>query len=159
MKRRIRRGGARRGADPRTAGHAAGRALGVDLEARPAGEKPNEGLNGMLCRRGGVRRSSAERGAGALRPCRAHGFLWRGLTWASARRTRSSPGYHIGGLQPRQGPTPQPIRRQWGDIGSRAEGRGQTIPESRSDFRSQDTDAELLMPRDCPEIRGGKGEG
>jgi len=28
--------------------------------------------------------------------------VWERLTWASARRTRFSPGCHIGGFQPRQ---------------------------------------------------------
>jgi len=34
-------------------------------------------------------------------PLQGWGGLWGRLTWASARRTRSSPGYHIGGFQPR----------------------------------------------------------
>ena len=31
---------------------------------------------------------------------------WGRLTWACARRTRSSPGFHIGGLQPQRSEAP-----------------------------------------------------
>ena len=89
------------------------------------------------------------------------GFI-AGLTWAFARRTRSSPGYHMGGLQPRQcsgpvlrptcGTTPvlrsrtatedgegglHPVRQQRGDSGPRTEDWGQIIPESRMDDCAQ----------------------
>jgi len=33
-------------------------------------------------------------------PLQGLGDLWGRLTWACARRTRSSPGYHIAGFQP-----------------------------------------------------------
>ena len=52
-------------------------------------------------------RQNRERGA---RACRAltglTGFI-NGITWACARRTRSSPGYHMGGLQPQSGIPPR----------------------------------------------------
>ena len=52
-----------------------------------------------------------------------------GITWACARRTRSNPGYHIGGLQPQK--------------------RGCVM---RPPHIMQDAGGELLMRRECPEF-------
>ena len=122
----------------------------------PEFSRPNMGFSSRnWCRRAaagegdeGTRRGLARAGHALIGLV---GFI-PGFTWAFARRTRSSLGYHIGGLQPRQGSSLRSIRLRRGDGGSRPEGKGQIIPESQCGFVLQSADGELLMPHDCPEF-------
>ena len=64
--------------------------------------------------------------------------VFDGLTWACARRTRSSPGFHIWGLQPqRQNSAMHPhyLRREITP----------ELPKSSLGFRAEITDGELIM--------------
>ena len=91
-------------------------------------------------------------------------------TWACARWTRSSPGYHIGGLQPqKRGCAMHPPRRQrewhlWRLRRELSEENGELMgmrrwPESGGSFSMQSAGGESVGVRYCPEIGGGKAEG
>jgi len=66
--------------------------------------------------------------------------FFSGLTWALARRTRSSPGYHIGGLQP---------RTQGSDLSPNEISK---MAESGREFIPQGAGGEWIMLRECPEF-------
>ena len=78
---------------------------------------------------------------------------WGRWTWACARQTRSSPGFHMAGLQP-GGKVPSVIAPSPPAMGMVIWGGS----VSRCKLVLHDAGDEWLMARDCPEIGGVGGD-
>src|SRR5260370_31189788 len=84
-------------------------------------------------------------------PLQGLGDLWGRLTWACARRTRSSPGYHIAGLQ----------HFRIGGLKARdakVRGEGARTPDHRIvlALKGRDCRVRVVVPDGCLEFRHNK---